>query len=260
MTEAEWLASTDPRAMLVFLRNQTSERKLRLLAVACCRRIWSLISNEQGRHLVEVVERYADGSASDEELDAADGEHSFAPPDLSFSHNDAVAAYAHEAVEQTARHSEAYYAQLRRGRRVRRARGAAPPNSPGWESAAGASDQASATAAALAVDTPDWLPRRNAERAAQCLLIRDVFGNPFRPVTITPAVLSWNDATVRRIAEGIYEERRLPDGTLDGARLAILSDALLDADCDNEDLIAHCRSPGPHVRGCWALDQILEKT
>jgi hypothetical protein len=53
--------------------------------------------------------------------------------------------------------------------------------------------------------------------------------------------------------------RSLPEGTLDSGRLAILSDALLDAGCDNEELIAHCRSPGPHVRGCWALDQILDK-
>ncbi len=88
----------------------------------------------------------------------------------------------------------------------------------------------------------------------------DLFGNPFRPVTIAPSILTWNDGTVRRIAEGIYEERRLPEGTLDSGRLAILSDALLDAGCDNEELIAHCRSPGPHVRGCWAIDQILEKT
>jgi hypothetical protein len=51
----------------------------------------------------------------------------------------------------------------------------------------------------------------------------------------------------------------MPEGTLDSARLAILSDALLDAGCDNEELIAHCRSPEPHVRGCWAVDLILGK-
>jgi hypothetical protein len=64
---------------------------------------------------------------------------------------------------------------------------------------------------------------------------------------------------VRRIAEGIYEQRQLPASTFDNARLAILPDALLDAGCDSEDLIQHCRSAGPHVRGCRALDLILGK-
>jgi hypothetical protein len=89
-------------------------------------------------------------------------------------------------------------------------------------------------------------------------LLRCIFGNPFRPSPPLPAtVLAWNDGTVRRIAEGIYEQRRMPDGTLDSGRLAILADALLDAGCGDEDLIQHFRSEGPHVRGCWAVDLIL---
>jgi hypothetical protein len=92
------------------------------------------------------------------------------------------------------------------------------------------------------------------------LLLRDIFGNPFRPSPpLPPTVLAWNDGTVRRLAAGIYEERQLPAGTLDNACLAILADALLDAGCDNEDLIQHCREAGSHVRGCWALDLILGK-
>jgi hypothetical protein len=65
---------------------------------------------------------------------------------------------------------------------------------------------------------------------------------------------------VRRIAEGIYEDRRLPEGVLDSARLAIVADALLDAGCDDEVLIEHCRSDGPHVRGCWAVNLILGRS
>jgi hypothetical protein len=83
--------------------------------------------------------------------------------------------------------------------------------------------------------------------------VRDLFGNPFRLSPPPPAaVLTWNDGTVRRIADGIYQERAFD-------RLPILADALLDAGCDNEALILHCRSEGPHVRGCWALDLILGK-
>jgi hypothetical protein len=76
---------------------------------------------------------------------------------------------------------------------------------------------------------------------------------------LPPAVLAWNDGTVRRLAESIYEERQMPEGTLDAGRLAVLADALLDAGCGDEGLIAHCRSQGPHVRGCWAVDLLLAK-
>ena len=91
------------------------------------------------------------------------------------------------------------------------------------------------------------------ERPRQLGLFRDIFGNPFRPSPLLPAaVLAWNDGTVRRMAEGIYEDRAFE-------RLPILADALLDAGCDDEELIAHCRSAGPHVRGCWAIDLLLGK-
>jgi hypothetical protein len=99
------------------------------------------------------------------------------------------------------------------------------------------------------------------ELVGAVLLLRDIFGNPFRPSpTLPPAVLAWNDRTIPRLAEAVYEERKMPEGTLDPARLAILADALLDAGCDDEALLAHLRGPGPHVRGCWAVDLILGKS
>jgi hypothetical protein len=99
------------------------------------------------------------------------------------------------------------------------------------------------------------------ELAHQALALRDIFGNPFRPSPpLPPAVLAWHDRTIPRLAEVIYEVRQLPAGTLDTARLAILADALLDAGCEDEELIAHCRSEGPHIRGCWAIDAILGKS
>ncbi len=78
-------------------------------------------------------------------------------------------------------------------------------------------------------------------------LLRDIFGNPFRPVTLDP---SWLTSTVTALAEGIYANR-----TFD--RLPILADALMDAGCDNADILAHCRSEGPHVRGWWPVDLLL---
>jgi hypothetical protein len=86
--------------------------------------------------------------------------------------------------------------------------------------------------------------------------LRCIFGNPFRAVPIHPA---WRTPDVLALAASAYEERGLPAGTLDGARLAVLADALEEAGCSEADLLAHLRSMGPHVRGCWPVDLVLEK-
>jgi hypothetical protein len=87
-------------------------------------------------------------------------------------------------------------------------------------------------------------------REAWCNLLRDIFGNPFRPVTFDP---EWRTTTALALAQGIYEERAFD-------RLPILADALQDAGCDNDDILNHLRdTTTPHVRGCWALDLVLGK-
>ncbi len=70
---------------------------------------------------------------------------------------------------------------------------------------------------------------------------------------------AWLTPTVTSLAIAAYEERSLPSGELDTARLAILADALEDAECDNTDILTHLRGPGPHVRGCWPVDLCLHK-
>jgi hypothetical protein len=91
------------------------------------------------------------------------------------------------------------------------------------------------------------------EVAAQVALLRDLFGNPFRPASIDPSWLTWNGGTVPRMAKAIYNDRRFGD-------LPILADALEEAGCTDAGILTHCRSEGPHVRGCWVVDLILGKS
>jgi hypothetical protein len=80
--------------------------------------------------------------------------------------------------------------------------------------------------------------------------MREVLGNPFLAVPIDPGWLTWNSGLVRRLAQGIYDEGRFSD-------LSVLADALEEAGCADADLLGHLRGPGPHVRGCWAMDLLL---
>jgi hypothetical protein len=222
MTEAEWLACANHGEMLAFLRGRGSERKLRLFACACARRVWHLLTDEQIHEVVEVAEKFAEGlMVRDNLLAAAEvarviyaasthGTAAVASIGTSITLADAIAA-ARETATNTR------YAEANRG-------------SFGKKNI------------------------RAAARQLQCELLRDIFGNPFCPsLPLSPAVLAWNDATVRRIAEAIYAERAF-------SRMPILHDALLDAGCTDEALLMHCRNPEGHVLGCWALDSVLGKS
>ena len=212
MTEAEWLACTDPGPMLEFLRGKVSDRKLRLFAAACCRRVWPQLTGPLWREAVERSEHLAEGQAGPEEsaiLRARIWQKWRMPAD--------AAARLAVSVELDARAA--------------------------WEVARVAS----------------WgnphLSRAD-EQLAQCQLVRDIFGNPFRPAAISTA---WQTPQVVPLAQAAYDQRELPSGTLDPARLAVLADALEEAGCDNADVLNHLRGPGPHVRGCWAVDLLLGK-
>ncbi len=92
---------------------------------------------------------------------------------------------------------------------------------------------------------------RNEEgRHRLCALLRDIFGNPFRPVAFAP---EWRTDTAVALARTMYESREF------GA-MPILADALQDAGCDNPNILSHCRDAAQvHVRGCWVVDLVLNK-
>jgi hypothetical protein len=223
MTEAEWLACDDVRDMLDFLQGKSSKRKLRLFACACCRQIWRFIGNPQCQRAVEFSERYADRQVGVAKLSAVEREAYGVASSRSW--DAAMMMRMSRYAEKDAAHAAAACARKQLN-----------PH------------EVATFARACITATPE-------RPKDQCALLRDLFGSGlFRPSPPLPAdIIAWNDGTVRRIAEGIYEERAFD-------RLPILADALLDAGCDNEELLAHCRSDGPHVRGCWALDLILGKS
>jgi hypothetical protein len=98
----------------------------------------------------------------------------------------------------------------------------------------------------------DMSARVREELAAQCALLRDIAGNPYRRVELDPAWLQRNEGTVRKVAQAIYEDAVFSE-------LPVLADALEEAGCSDATLLEHCRSAGPHERGCWAVDLLLGK-
>jgi hypothetical protein len=98
----------------------------------------------------------------------------------------------------------------------------------------------------------EWGPGGGPVRKKLAGLFYCLFANPFRPVAFDPAWLAWNDRTVSRLAQQIYARRAF-------GRLPVLADALEDAGCADRGLLDHLRGPGPHARGCWALDLLLAR-
>jgi hypothetical protein len=279
MDEAAWLACNDPLRMVDFLEAaekkrqdedeetpwgrwlsgwfgrrkrraptpgpapRAGERPLRLFAVACCRRIWHLIEDAGG--VVEIAERYADSLVGLSELRDAytTGREEQDRFDLN------QPGYRDWAPFVTATGAAVSTAELSAACAARYAAdgaGQAISYTLPWPD--GGDPQEPARIAMLAA--------RAAEHTAQCVLLRDIFGNPFRPISLAP---SSRTPTVLALAQAAYDNRRLPSGDLDTVRLAALADALEDAGCPGADILGHLRGPGAHVRGCWALDLVLGK-
>jgi hypothetical protein len=234
--------------MLQALRRGKS-RKFRLFAVACCRRIWSLFSDERGRRAVEVAERLADGGHVGIDLAELRGALWY----RAFAHIDGFKRERDCNIASDTLYS-AYHALQDERDFV-------------YEAPAGPaqSDLFSVPFYACCAvihwlrrgddDEPHW-QAFDSESREQAILLRDIFGNPFRAPL--PGLTAF-PRNVIEMAREAYEEHWFPAGTLDRERLSVLADALEDGGCGDDALLDHLRGPGPHVRGCWALDVILGK-
>jgi hypothetical protein len=236
ITEQEWFSPENylwlisAAEKLPIAKRPAGRRKFRLLACAYCRRIWHLMQDAEHREIVEFAERVAEGDATMEDLTEAYRRMRKATAALR-GHRSMVGETVRGVAERTASDG------------VRRACG---------------------HAAFLMADS--LLPESRSieqlkagcavEEATHGDMLRHVFGDPFRPVTLDDG---WLTPAVLALARAAYDNRALPGGELGPARLAVLGDALEEAGCTSAEVLDHLRSPGPHVRGCWAVDLVLGK-
>jgi hypothetical protein len=214
VTEQEWLECKDPMPMLEFVRGKVSDRKLRLLLVACCNRVEHLVPDELGQQEFKVPEVFTIEQA--QEMDAwlfrkgLQAEASMFAPDYQVTPPDVQRLFIATA-------------------------------NVCW---------ATARIATRASGGEMFGPAFKVEQAAQAILLRDIFENPFRPFNIAPA---WLSNEVVMLAGHVYQDRAFD-------RLPSLADVLMDVGCNSEEVIAHCRGNAPHVRGCWLIDLLLGKS
>lgn len=274
MNEQKWLAAGQAVDLLILLNRSNprlptpSNRKLRLFACICCWRRWRREPNGPCRDAIETVEDFADGLVDEEELarvaaacermrsqilyhlacgaawkpeqdatNMAAGVSLLATMTLGRT---AAAAFDRELADLLRDILGNYFRPVRlRGKRC------------SYKMAYCGQKSCSYCVA----NFPHLVaPGEEVHCDDDAIRVADKesrrLGLFFREF-LTPQVLA--------LAEVAYRERQ-EDYTLNPARLAVLADALEEAGCDHEEVLTHLHSPGPHARGCWAVDLLLEKT
>jgi len=226
VTETEWLESTELTPVLEFLRENgfASERKFRLFACARCCSIWPLFTEKVCRQAVVLSEAFADSKAEKSKIIEMEARLDELFSDAAADSNILTGPAAIRK------------ASLRASRMAAVGEAVSDPVRP---------DGVSAKVVYLASEAGLTAPTEK----DHCLLFHDIFGNPFRPITIDPR---WLTSAVVDLATDIYQARAFD-------RMLILADALTDAGCDNQEIIVHCRTDELHVRGCWVVDLLLGK-
>ena len=242
MTEAE-------RTNIMEAMYMPSLRKQRLFLCAICRRILHLANHENCQRAIDVAEMYADGKATSEQRQTA------------INGARTATRAATNAVDEAAKLAGQEASQY-----VEEARHSGKPNAliagfcarivcelPLWQRGE-ASEIKNLTVLALVNSTEaKWFGEvKNdvEELQAQQAILRDMECPSSTLVDHT--WLAWRDGTILKLAQAIYDDRAFD-------RLPVLADALEEAGCHDADILAHCRAPGPHVRGCWVVDLLLGK-
>lgn len=292
VNEELWFSCVEPTPMLEFLQEIAGDRKSRLFACSCCRRIWNLITEPCSRSAVEVAEQFADEPASEQDrfrvftvaiqeanrwanggsaLHAACGGGAFAAAfaiaETETIENAGDAVIIAECRSPNFMRTPTLIAALEASGTASSAALAWAESRQEWfgweeedqtnvEVAVVAEGALLAAAVGIFEATPDtdwehvYQKVQVVEEEAQCDLLRDIFGNPFRPA---PFSSSWRTDTALVLARQMYDSR-------DFSAMSILADALQDAGCDNDDILAHCRDANQvHVRGRWVVDLVLGK-
>jgi hypothetical protein len=238
MKEAIWLTSTRPSRMLNILRLRrpsSQTRKCRLFAAASCRRIWDLLE-ERFRRAVVGLESIAEARLAEPEMAVLAREALIAAWDYT---DISASAHAAEAVANAVNWETSYR---------QRGEGIDPPVNL-IARVAGAAYHA-AHARAFSLHPGVRAQAREAvirlEESAQADLVREIFGNLYRPAHF--------DASWRTIE--VVELARTIEHSLDFDAMPVLGDALEQSGCSLDEILSHCREPGQHVRGCWVLDLV----
>jgi hypothetical protein len=238
MQEYAWLHGSDYRDMVGVVGTEPSPRKMGLAACACARSGWHEFSDPRLLTALETAEDYAEFRATKERLKAA--KRSLA--DL------LEEARARQLQDKAAVPERAW----------------ADPEHDAWWGLFGTNRELEQQVRLIElvlkpsrVDADTLLAvgqtvagLRFPNQPRLCELLRDIFGNPFRPVTFPP---EWRTDTVVTLARQAYELREF-------SAMPIMADALQDAGCDSEAILSHCRDTNQlHVRGCWVVDSVLGK-
>jgi hypothetical protein len=236
VTEQDWLTAARARPLLAYIEERTTWRKLTLFHVGCC---YSFVADWEDGHPI-----WSFASAVETGVDAEfrwgqveDRERLFVERERArdrLQNLVQASSGARRADVLSASTAAVAYLLLTATWELDQF-----PSAPWWH-------REMNTADALLALTWGRVEQVCDEKLS---LLREVFGNPFRPVNFA----SWRTSTALALARQIYNAREF------GA-LPILADALQDAGCNSEDALNHCRDPNrTHVRGCWVVDGVLGK-
>jgi hypothetical protein len=222
MTEKEWLTTGDPYD-ITHHKSSRDDRKRRLMTCACVRRGLAVLSDARFADAVAAAEGFADGVVKWAQLVAARKATRKAEAELEEAGGREFELDAAKAVlaltEKEFMHFKMALESMQFAQGCR--------------------------------NRSKWDALTDREARAQSVIGRDIFSNPFRPVSFDPA---WRTSTAVALARHMYDAR-------DFSAMPILADALQEAGCDNSDVLTHCRArKGVHVRGCWVVDLVLGKS